>query len=946
MAKKRVELDIGLRLRPSDQALSKEGDVSITATTPRLKARIDSADRTVVTEDQSQTLTNKTIDVASNTVSNIDTTHLAAGVLDTDLAAVSASDDTIPSAKATKDYVDAQIAGKDEASEIAYSNATSGLTATDVQAAIDEVEGRVDTAETDIGNLETLSGSAPGSTDHGTFTGTTIPDSSTTKAALQALETEVETKADDSALTSHLSDTSTHGITSAIVGTDETQTLINKTIDGDNNTVEDLPLTAIKTDLPNASKFIERDASGIPISGKAVPTGDVVGTSDAQVITGKDIDGGTASNTSRITIPKAAKATLDALTRKEGTLVYAADEDKLYADDGSSLLPVGAGAGSLDIFHQEDFEITTAASIDGSGNNGTFDNGGALNGAVSDETTSPIEGTRSLKYTAGAASQNDWIKIKTITLDDKQKGTFIKEVFYADSSNFAVDSPIIVHDGTNELTSSLDIIPASTDKSRYEIIVFVPEGTASISYGFHFTNTPVNTETLIVDSFEFTTDVSNSGSLLDTQELSFVALGSTMTSSTTGVLRWGTIVESGDSILSYDDSNGRFVANRKCTVDASVSLISTSAGFGVDLRKDGSAFISQDGGTASTLSCASSSIVLEKDEYIDAEVFANLDTTGTQFLRFVATAEVEHVITPVKSNMTDWQSYSPTLVGFGTPSGEDFHWRQNGDSMQIRGKFVVGASTATQAQLPLPGSHTVKSGLTGNQGVGHFFHGSATTSGGGMIATSGDAFVKFTQYDLYSLGGVVPTATANGNAVGDSGDTITITLEVPIEGWTSDVTFLAAVPSQRTAFLKDVKVANTSGGTSPGTSAYNARTLGTLSGDTGWISLSANRWTISKGKYKMRFRAPGYQVDAHKAKIVQDPAGSPSDLVIGSSARSAAASGVVTWSEGETIVELTGSTTFELQHRLSGTSITDGLGIAANLGEDEVYASVEIIKLS
>lgn len=92
----------------------------------------------------------------------------------------------------------------DQASDVVYDNSSSGLTVTDVQGAIDEVEARLDFAEstistnsTDISNLETLSGEG-GNTNHGTFTGTTIPDNSTTHQALQALETEVELKIDSS----------------------------------------------------------------------------------------------------------------------------------------------------------------------------------------------------------------------------------------------------------------------------------------------------------------------------------------------------------------------------------------------------------------------------------------------------------------------------------------------------------------------------------------------------------------------------------------------------------------------------------------------------------------------------------------------------------------------------------------------------------------------------
>ena len=87
-----------------------------------------------------------------------------------------------------------------DALSLLYDNGSSGLTATNVQAAIDEVEARVDTNETDISDsqgdisdLETLRG-APNPTNQGTFSGTTLTDNTDEHTLFQELETEVETK--------------------------------------------------------------------------------------------------------------------------------------------------------------------------------------------------------------------------------------------------------------------------------------------------------------------------------------------------------------------------------------------------------------------------------------------------------------------------------------------------------------------------------------------------------------------------------------------------------------------------------------------------------------------------------------------------------------------------------------------------------------------------------
>ena len=92
--------------------LDLEGGTGIdtTASTDKVSFAIDS---TVATLTGSQALTNKTIDVDSNTVSNIEVDNLKSGVLDTDLSSVSGSDDTLASAKAIKTYVDTQITAED-----------------------------------------------------------------------------------------------------------------------------------------------------------------------------------------------------------------------------------------------------------------------------------------------------------------------------------------------------------------------------------------------------------------------------------------------------------------------------------------------------------------------------------------------------------------------------------------------------------------------------------------------------------------------------------------------------------------------------------------------------------------------------------------------------------------------------------------------------------------
>lgn len=103
--------------------------------------------------------------------------------------------------------------------------------------------------------------------------------------------------------------------------------------------------------MPNANVTLVGDTNSQGVSNKT--------------FTGNDFDGGTASNTSRITTPKASLATLQGLTRKEGTILFASDNKRLFVDNGTSLTSVGGatGGGSDAIFYENGKTVTTNYTI-------------------------------------------------------------------------------------------------------------------------------------------------------------------------------------------------------------------------------------------------------------------------------------------------------------------------------------------------------------------------------------------------------------------------------------------------------------------------------------------------------------------------------------------------------------------------------------------------------
>jgi hypothetical protein len=179
-------------------------------------------DSTVTTLTGTQTLTNKTIDVDNNTVSNIEVDNLKSGVLDTDISSVSASDDTLASAKAIKTYVDAQVT----ASDLDFQGDSGGALSIDLDSETLDIAGGTGIDTTGSGNTLTVAIDSTVATLTGTQT-------LTNKTINTASNTITVVEADISDLQSYI-----------LAGS--TDTLTNKTIDVDNNTVSNIEVDNFK----------------------------------------------------------------------------------------------------------------------------------------------------------------------------------------------------------------------------------------------------------------------------------------------------------------------------------------------------------------------------------------------------------------------------------------------------------------------------------------------------------------------------------------------------------------------------------------------------------------------------------------------------------------------------------------------------------------------------
>ena len=538
-------------------SLDGEGSIFQNSSDLRLKAYIEGSVRQIVTNSQSQVLTNKTIDADNNTVSNIETDNLKAGVLNTSTTLTSASNTQIPSALAVKTYVDNSVASKDQASEISYSNATSGLTATNVQDAVDEIDNNVD-------NLVSLSGVALDSTTLGTFTGTTIPDSQTVKQALQALETaheEVDQNANDLISLSGVAENSANlGVfTGTTIPDNQTikqalQALETSQEEIDQNANDLITLSGVAENATSLGSFtgttipdnqtikqalqaLETEVEGKldigNINATSIADGSVDNTEfqylngvtsaiQTQLDAKTDESGGSLTNgsivtPSRLDVKQDTFANLQtyATTASNGQLVFATDLKQTYQIIDGALKVVG-GAGGINYISNPDFESGTTgyatyadvageAPVDGTGGTATFV-------SIGTDSVSPLRGTKSGLISKTANNAQGQGVSYAFTIDAADQAQILRISFDSSTSVNYVDGDIrvYIYDVTNsrlievvdrDLYASsqgkfVGTFQTSPDSLSYRLIFHIA-GTGTTAWTVELDNVIVGPQTIV-----------------------------------------------------------------------------------------------------------------------------------------------------------------------------------------------------------------------------------------------------------------------------------------------------------------------------------------------------------------------------------------------------------------------------------------------------------------
>ena len=146
------------------------------------------------------------------------------------------------------------------------------------------------------------------------------------------------------------------------------------------------------------------------------------------------------------------------------------------------------------------------------------------------------------------------------------------------------------------------------------------------------------------------------------------------------------------------------------------------------------------------------------------------------------------------------------------------------------------------------------------------------------------------------------------------------------------------------AIFNETQASGTQGGGAT-SGSFIKRTLNTtVVNNIAGCSLASSVITLGAGTYFVRATSPAYSVEKSQSRL-RNTTDSTTAIVGGAQAPNATYFG---WNDTSLVGYITIAATkdFELQMRVQNTRATNGLGPAANYGESEVYAQIQIVRVA
>ncbi len=533
----------------------------------------------------------------------------------------------------------------------------------------------------------------------------------------------------------------------------------------------------------------------------------------SQTVTNKDYDGGTASNASRITIPKNTKTNLDGLTRKEATIVYASDEDKLYVDDGATLNEVGSGAGggagayiNLAVNQSLNWDAETGATTD------FAESGG---GTLAIEASTVFQGTYSVAFNASA--NTDYMTFGPVTVTSLAGGNCIASFYY---NGFDANITAQAWDGSNVLNSIA--LAAQTTWVRNNDLTFPCPSSGSIYIRLYagadaaigyFDNAWIGenynvgtvSQATVVGSLTYAETASCIWSTNSTTLANFAADTDCPAATVTGAVTApgtkipGAVVSNsgpGDYMVIATFTGGRTGANSAgntygisdgtTTKGTQSHYFNTSAFFAPITTV---AYFSYTSSASRTFQVQALTGNSGNTATIQNSGGANHDEANFEIKIFKFPSASQQVYTSDQSDY-GWTSDSAivTTNGFGTPTATSFFKKRIGDTLYVRGWFTAGTVAASQAFLQLASGYvidTAKISTTANKSLVGFAHQLRTAVGPATTESDTLHFDGSTTnrvFFSYQTGSNIFTIV-NGSSLYSTGDTVSFEFSVPIVNW-------------------------------------------------------------------------------------------------------------------------------------------------------------------